>query len=199
MYEVVYDEEFMELLPSKWWANFFKKFNQINDVPVHEWKPIHQLSYFCYRFYQHYGKKYSFSLRGQPSKCPEIFLIKKAMACLGTSNQKTIREYIDWVFDYHIIPKDRKIRSVGFLSNPELCNEFHLHRKEANKITRAKELPDEYKSIISGLGLSLDTYGDLAFAKQALDQNPESHGIYETMFKKLYSIGFEYKMIERLA
>jgi len=198
MGKVIYDEQFLELLPSKWWKSFFKKFAEIEDLPNSEWKPVHQLSHFCNRYYDHYGKRYSFSLRGAPRKCSEVFMIKKISACLGTSNQITIREYVDWVFDNKIVPTLKKIRSVGFLTNPQFCNEFQLYRVEKNKITRATELPINYQTVVDELGLPVRTYGDLAFAKQAIDQNPAGRESYQLMFKNLYSIGFEYRTIQDL-
>ena len=200
MAQVVYDEEFLKLLPNKWWVNFFKKFQQIDELPNSEWKPIHQLSHFCHRYHDHYGKKYSFSLNRSPGKCPEIYMIKKVSACLGTSNQGTIREYIDWVFDRKIIPTTKKIRSIGFLTNPQFCNEFQLYRIEKKKITRVTSLPENYQVVVDDLELPVRTYGDLAFAKQAVDQNPDSKARepYKIMFNKLYAIGFEYRMIQGL-
>lgn len=200
MGKVVYDDEFIKLLPSKWWKNFFLKFQEIENVNYSEWKPIHQLSYFCSRYYKHYGKRYSFSLRGAPSKCPEIYMINKVSACLGTSNQKTIKEYIDWIFDFKIIPSGKKIRSLGFMANPQFCNEYNLYKIEKNKITRVTELPKKFQDVVDNLGLPLRTYGDLAFAKQAVDQNPNNPARepYKIMFDRLYAVGFEFKLIQDL-
>lgn len=198
MTQIVYDKEFMDLLPSKWWKNFFKKFAQVHDLPTSEWKSIHQLSHFCNRYYNHYGQKYSFSLNGPPGKCPEVYMINKVSACLGTSNQKTIRDFTDWVFDKKIIPSEKKIRSIGFMTDPRFCNEFLLYRTEQSKIIRTTKLPNDYQMVVSGLNIPVSTYGDLAFAKQAIDQNPVGREVYQIMFNKLYAIGFEYKMIQGL-
>jgi len=195
---IAQDEEFWSLLPSKWWVKFFKRFDEIDTVPEHEWQPIHLLAYFCRRFENHFGKRFSFALKGSPSKCPEIFHIKRVMGVLGTSNQIVMREYIDWVFDTKIIPINKKIRSIGFMANASYCNEFHLHRKEKKKLARTTEIPEDYKKVVDEMGLPIRTFGDLAFAKQALEENPMGREAYERMFDKLYAIGFEYQMLQGL-
>lgn len=195
---LAYDEDYLNLLPSKWWVNFFKKFAQIDTLPVHDWKPIHQLSHLTIRYKEFYNKRFSFSLKGRPSGCTEVFQIKRMMAVLGTSNQNTVKNYIDWVFDKKIIPLNAKIRSIGYFTNAQFCNEFHLQRIEASKIGRATELPSDYQEIIDGLDLSIYTYGDLAFAKQALDSEPVGREVYDKMFNELYSIGFEYSVLRGL-
>jgi len=194
------DDDFLNLLPSKWWVNFFKKFDEIDNIPISKWKPVHQLSYLTQRYEEVYGKRFSFALTGTPSKCGEIYMIKKMMAVLGTSNQKTIKEYIDWVYDRKIIPQKRKIRSVGFFINSSFCNEFHLDRIEKNKITRNTALPKEYKSVVDTFGLGLDTFGDLAFAKQAIDEEPDdkSREPYRKLFHELYRVGFQYNILDNI-
>lgn len=194
------DEDFLKLLPSKWWVKFFRKFDEIEEKPVSKWEPLHQLSYITKRYEDTYGKRFSFTLKGTPSKCAEIYLVKQMMAVLGTSNQRTIKEYVDWVYDHKVIPQQTKFRSIGFFANPKFCNEFHLNKVEQNKITRGTPLPEKYKSIVDDLGLPMDTYGDLAFARQALEQAPEaeSRKPYRVMFNELYRVGFEYSMLEEI-
>jgi len=194
------DEEFLSLLPSKWWKSFFKKFDEIDTLPNSSWKQVHQLAHLTKRYEETYGKRFSFSLRGQPAKCPEIHMINRVSAVLGTSNQRTIRTYIDWVFDKKIVPSGKRIRSIGFFANPSFCNEFHLHVAERGKITRSSNLPCDYIEVIDALDLPMRTFGDLAFAKQAVDENPNSKSRepYRVMFKKLYAIGFEFDMLKEI-
>ena len=194
------DEVFLSLLPSKWWVRFFKKFDEIEEKPVSKWKEIHQLSYITKRYEDTYGKHFSFTLTGRPGTCTEIYLIKRLMGVLGTSNQHTIKDYIDWVYDRKVIPRNKKFRSIGFFANPQFCNEFHLDRMEKNKITRGTLLPAEYKSIADKLDLPMETFGDLAFAKQALDEAPEaeSRKPYKILFTELYKVGFEYTILKEI-
>jgi hypothetical protein len=160
---------------SKPWQNFFAKFSEIDHLKNSKWKELHQLAYICKRYEQHYGRKFIFSLRNAPSKCPEIVLVKRMCAMLGTSNARTIREYVDWVYDVKIIPKNMKIRTLAFFTTPGLGNEFFIQFAEKNKINKTTELPHEYIEIIDSLGLPVVTYGDLAFVKNALEEQIVSH------------------------
>ena len=109
----------------------------------------------------------------------------------------TVKKYIDWVFDYKIRPKNMKIKSLAFFGTPGLGNEFYFYKKESEKITRNKELPLEYKEAAERLNMSMSTYGDLAFAKMALDKNPNRIKIKE-LFDKLYLEGFEVEKLKDL-
>src|SRR4030067_2910326 len=160
------DNDFLNLLPSKRWVNFFKKFDEIEMVPISKWKPVHHLSYLTKRYEEIYGKRFSFTLDRAPGKCTEIYLVKKLMAVLGTSNQRIIKEYVDWVYDKKVIPQSLKFRSIGFFANPKFCNEFHLETIEKSKIGRGTSLPIEYQLVVDRFGFEMNTFGDLAFAKQ---------------------------------
>jgi hypothetical protein len=184
--------ESIKFLPKKW-ANFFSKFKEIEGLKNSKWKPVHHLAYIDKRFREIYNKNFAYTFRGAPSKCPEIYLVKKIYAMLATTNAITIREYIDWVFDYKIIPSNRKIRTLGFFSLDGFGNEFYIYKKEKDSIKRDTELPENYKLAIEELGLPVYTYGDLAFARSALEEssNGESRKPYVVMFDKLYALGFE--------
>lgn len=193
------EENLISLLP-KVWQNFFNRFAEIETLKNSKWKEIHQLAYLSKRFEQFYGKKFAFSLKGAPSKCPEIVLVKKMCAMLGTTNATTIREYIDWVFDVKIIPNKMKIKSLAFFMTPGLGNEFHFQRNKKNQIDKMTELPNEYKEIVDVMGLPVSTYGDLAFIQHALEEEPnnESRRPYRELFDKLCAIGFETQVLKDL-
>lgn len=198
--ELEFDEAYLNLL-SKPWQKFFKKFADIETLPNSEWKPVHQLAHFSLRYKKHFGKRFSFSIKGAPSRCTEVYMFKRIGGMLGTSNQKILREYVDWVFDTKIIPNNRKIRSIGYFANTNFCNEFHLYMNEKNKIYRHTELPEAYKKIAESLDVHANTFGDLAFAKGAIDMGADDNqhtAPYKTLFNELYKIGFEYNMIEGL-
>jgi len=178
---------------SKPWLKFFKKFNEIDDLKVSKWQPLHQLAHFDRRFREHFGKNFVYSFSGPPSKCKEIVLIKKIYAMLATTNSRTVKEYIDWVFDAKIIAKNMSIRSLAYFITSDIGNEFHAYRKEKARITRSTELPDQFKSIINEFDIPASTYGELAFIKDALDKNLNIGNIdrYKDMFFKLETYGFE--------
>jgi len=199
MAKLEFDEAYLNLL-SKPWQKFFRKFAEIEEIPVSEWKPVHHLAHFALRYEQHYGKRFSFSVRGAPSRCAEVYMLKRIGGMLGTSNQKTLKEYIDWVFDAKLIPTSRKIRSLGFFANTSFCNEFHAYVSERSRIYRYTELPDEYKKVAESLDIPANTFGDLAFAKAAIDMSRDSESVapYKALFNELYKIGFEFEMIKDL-
>ncbi|KKN70810.1 hypothetical protein LCGC14_0427020 [marine sediment metagenome] len=197
--ELEFDEAYLNLL-SKPWRKFFKKFAEIETLPNSEWKPVHQLAHFSLRYARHFGKRFSVSIKGAPCRCTEVYMLKRIGGMLSTSNQKTLREYIDWVFDTKIIPSKRKIRSLGFFANTNFCNEFHMYIAEKNRIYRHTELPKEYKQIAESLDIPASTFGDLAFAKGAIDMSGDTDSVvtYRTLFNELYKIGFEFEMIKDL-
>jgi hypothetical protein len=180
---------------SKHWKNFFNKFNDIETLKISQWKPVHLLAYFDKRYREHYNKNFAYTFRGAPSKCTEMVLIKKMCAMLATTNMRIVKEYIDWVFDNKIIPKNMKIRSLAFFGAHGLGNEFFMQKAEKEKIERNTLLPEDYKTIAEQVGIPADTFGDLAFIKMAQKSNTNS-AIYDEFFSKLYSVGFEDEMIK---
>lgn len=193
------DDKVAELL-SKPWQKFLAKFDEINTLTIDKWKEPHLLGYFCQRYQKCYEQKFALSFRGAPSKCNEIYMMKKTMAMLDTTNIETVRDYIDWVFDVKIIPNQIKIRSIGFLTTPGFGNEFNQYRKKKQKIVKSTELPTKYQSIINDLDLQANTYGDLAFIKMALDQSPNSVAMepYKLLFTKLVALDFETEVLNTL-
>lgn len=188
------------VLPNKWWSNFFEKFKEIDSLKVSQWKETHHLAYICKRYESLYGRKFSFSFKSSPGKCPEMVLVKKIGPMLGTSNQSTIKQYIDWVFDEKIIPKNMHLRSLGFLTLPGLGNEFLAARAKAKIIQKTTTLPKEYQSIVDKFELPIQTYGDLAFAKNAVEEYPndESRLPYKNMLNELYCFGFDATLLNNL-
>jgi hypothetical protein len=177
---------------SKPWQKFFLKFKDIEVLRTSQWKEVHMLAYIVKRFEEAYNRNFCYSFQGPPSKCTEIVLVKRIYWMLNTSNPRTIKEYIDWVYDFKLIPKNIKIRKLSFFLQNGLANEFFAYRAEMQKISKATELPPDYQLIVSNLGLPVRTYGDLAFAKQALSYSgPSALGQYKQLFDQLHAIGFE--------
>lgn len=189
----------MQLL-SKPWQKFLAKFNDIDTLPLAEWKEVQLLGYFCKRYEKCFDNKFALSFRGAPSKCNEIYMIKKTMAMLDTVDPNIVHAYIDWVFDIKIIPSNIKIRSIGFLTTPGFGNEFNTYRTKKMKISKSTELPNKYQQIAEALSLSVVTYGDLAFVKMSLDENHEddSKNPYKILFKDLIKLGFEVETLNNL-
>lgn len=193
MANVVGKDESPNLLLSKPWQKFLAKFDEIDSLPTSKWKEVHFLGCICRKYQQLFEKPFALSYKGAPSKCPEIYMIKKIMAMLGTTNPHTIRAYVEWVFETKVVLKDVRFRSLGFFTTPSFGNEFHIAREKKLKIEKSTELPTEYKQVATTLELSVNTYGDLAFIKMALDESPdgESRAPYRLLFNNLMAIGFE--------
>lgn len=193
------DDKVTELL-SKPWQKFLAKFKEIETLPVADWKEPHLLGYFCQRYEKYYEQKFALSFRGAPSKCNEIYMIKKTMAMLNTIDVTIVHQYIDWIFDQKIIPSKIKIRSIGFLTTPGFGNEFNQYRAKKEKIIKSTELPIKYQKIADKFDLPVSTYGDLAFIKMALDQSPDSEARapYKLLFHDLIALGFEPTILNTL-
>ncbi len=188
------------LLLPKAWLNFIERFKEIETLSIDQWKELHLLAHVCKRFEQYSGKKFTLSLKGAPSKSTEIFMIRKTMALLNTISPVYVKEYIDWVFDKKIIPNKVQFRSLGFFHHTDTINQFKFQQAKSAKIQKTTQLPPQYQSIVDQLDLPVTTYGDLAFAKMALEQAPESaaRAPYKILFNDLVELGFELNILETL-
>lgn len=191
----------IESLP-KVWRTFFKKFEDIDYIKTFLWKEVHLLAYFDRRYFQYYGRKFVYSLTGQPSKCAEIVLIKKINLMLGQGNPVITKEYIDWIFDTKIISNRLKIRTLGFLTTPGLGNEFleksgKSSSQKIEKITRSMVLSQDHQNILQSFNLEMETYGDLAFAYLVFCKNPK-HPIYSKLFQKLTEENFDFGAFDEI-
>ena len=182
------------IILSKPWQKFFTRFSEIETLKNSQWKEIHQLAYIIKRYEKIYNRKFAFSFKTAPSKCTELVLVKKISWLLNTTNARTITEYIDWIYDCKIIPKGIKIRNLSFFLTTGLGNEFFIYKAEKNKIKKTTELPKDYAEAISKFDLPIATYGDLAFAKNILDERDVP--LYKEMFNTLLSVGFDYDMLK---
>lgn len=184
----------------KRWQTFFKKLDQWKELPIEEWKEYQLLGYLMDRAEKFLGRKLAITLSGQPSKCPEIFFIKKIIYSLDTTDQELVKNYIDWVFDNKIIPGNVKIRSIGYFQNNSFANQFLNNIKKSQVVTRTTNLPIEYKMIVDFFKVPAETYGDLAFVQKALEVNPddEDSETYKKMFFNLKTIGFKDSILKEL-
>lgn len=192
-------EQVTELL-SKPWQKFLAKFEEINNLPVEQWKEAHLLGYFCKRYETLYEQKYALSFKGAPSRCTEIYMIKRTMAMLDTTDPEVVKHYIDWIFDQKIIPNKMRIRTIGFLTTPGFGNVYNQYRSKKEKITKSTELPQQYKAIVDELNVDASTYGDLAFIRMALEKssNTSSMEPYLVLFNRLKELNFKPETLDSL-
>jgi len=181
----------------KSWQKFFARFEEIDTLKVSQWKEVHVLAYICRRFEEVFGRRFSVTIKSSPSKSPDIYMMKRIVAMLGTSNMRTVKEYVDWVYDTKIIPKNIRIRKVGYFITSGFANEFYFARDNAAKIKRSTALPNSYKKVAVNLGVSAETYGDLAFIKMAADQS--ASGPYNVLFANLEAMGFDLNILKEIS
>ena len=182
--------------PNVYWKRFEKRLKEYNTVPPLHWSEEQILGYLLDRYSKHYGIDFSLSYSGAPTKCSEMYCVRRMITTLGDVNGQIAKDYIDWVFDTIIVPKKMQITSLAFFFTRDICNRFKASFKKNNTITRSTNLPSQYLDILSNMEIDVQTYGDLAFVKMARDQNPVEE--YINLFKKLQAAGFDESLLSNL-
>jgi hypothetical protein len=180
--------------PNAAWRKFKERLEKYDSKPVTEWKAEELLGHICKR-YRELGSEFEYALSysGPPSKCKEIYCVRRMVLALGNEDPVISKNYIDWLFDTIIIPKKVTLTSVAYFFTDAFIRDFKIDRKKSKKVTRNTQIPHEFEIAAEELQLSIMTYGDLAFAKAAIDQDPtnEDYAPYHTLFQKLSSMGFD--------
>jgi hypothetical protein len=187
-------------LPNAYWRRFKERLESYQEVPVDDWKEEQMLGHILKRYKDIMGVDFALSYSGPPTKSKEIYCIRRTILVLGADDGPTVKQYIDWVFDTKIIPQKMIISSIAFFFTTNLILTFKRDSRKQNRITRATELPEEYQDIAIGLELDVKTYGDLAFAKVALDDDPDNEdlNIYSSLFVMLKDNGFDESILSSL-
>lgn len=184
--------------PNEQYKKFFEKFTEIEKLDTNEWKPVHLLAYFCKKYKETYQSDYKFKFNSpSPSKCFEVFQIKK-LASMLTSNPKLLQEYIDWIYLNKVVKAKRKLTSISFMTAEGLVNEYKFNVLLAGKknlnIDRSTPLPDKYKQAFQKAGLTINSYGELAFVSQMSDMSLEVIGA----FQEIEADGFDKDILGRI-
>lgn len=182
--------------PNKHWLNFIKRTERYNELPIYRWGFDQVLGYLIKRYTQYMDRPFRFSYSGAPSKSKEMFCVKRMSLNLCTENSEILKEYIDWIFDRDIIPNNRQIKTLAYFFTPGLCDKFIEYRKKSQTITRTTPLPPKFIEEANTLGLKLNTYGDLAFAKMAVESAPEDYEEYNDYFNRIRNLGFNDNLIK---
>lgn len=176
---------------SEHYKKFFNKFEEIDSLPLGEWKVLHILAYLCKKYETYYGLKYSFKFNNPaPSKSYEVYQIRK-LSNMISSDPQILKNYLDWVFDKKVIEKKKRITSLGYFTHIEIVNEFKfkfLFNKK--KIARTDQLPLNISSICLHHGFDIKTYGELAFIKHMPNQ--------EKLFNELQLIEFKINLLDEI-
>jgi hypothetical protein len=186
---------------SKPWQKFFAKFEEINTLKVSQWKEVHILAYICKRYKETYNQDWVHTIKGAPSKCNDIQMIKKIFVMFNTSNQKIVKDYIDWVFDEKLLKNKRKIpfKKISFFLTPGFGNEFVIVKKQKPEYRRSTELPDNYKWLANELGVYANTFGDLAFIKMKCNNITDNNDPYKLFLANLEALGLDISVIDTLS
>lgn len=179
--------------PNAYWRRFKERLEAYEDVPVKDWKEEQMLGHIIKRYKDVMEVDFALSYSGPPTKCKEIYCIRRTLLALGSDDGPTVKQYIDWIFDTKIIPQKITISSIAFFFTTNLILTFKKEMRRQNRITRATELPEEYINVASSLALDVKTYGDLAFAKVALEDDPDNTDLamYSNLFINLKDVGFD--------
>lgn len=160
---------------SETYKKFFNKFAEIETLPLKEWRTNHILAYICKKYEEYYKLKYTFKFNNPaPSKSFEVFQIKK-LANMLSSDPEILKNYIDWIFQYKIIEKKKRITSLGYFTHADIVNEYKFkylfNKKDVVGINRSDQLPENVAILCSTFGFDIRTYGELAFVKKMPNQD----------------------------
>lgn len=170
--------------PNEFYRKFFDKFKEIETLEPKDFKPTHLIAYFCKKYYDTYNVKYKFKFNSpSPSKCFEMFQIKKLASCL-TADPVLLKEYIDWVYLNKVVKAKRRLTSISFMTVEGVMNEYKfnvlLKQNTNDTINRSTPLPFKIKDIFHICGYIISTYGELAFLNQMTDKGVDlSNAFYD--------------------
>jgi len=184
--------------PNTKYEKFFEKFSEINTLDVNSWNVTHLLGYFCKKYQETYKTPYKFKFNSpSPTKCFEVFQMKK-LASLLTSQPKLLRDYIDWVYETKVVKAKKKLTSISFMTHEGLILEYRdsvlMAGQKGEALDRSKNLPDNYKAIFAKAGVTLSTYGELAFLSQMTEQSNE----IVNAFNELVGAGFNKDILSKI-
>ena len=186
--------------PNAFWQKFKCKLATYDADDISQWHEYHFLGHILKRYKDHIGIEFTLSYSRAPTKSPEMFCVKRMISFLGVDDNQTIKDYIDFVFDQYIIPKKVFVTSIAYFFTTNFIFEFKKKFRKESRITRSTPLPTDYKSVVNNLNIDVCTYGDLAFAKVAIENDPNSSelDIYIRMFDALKNLGFDDGVLGRL-
>lgn len=184
--------------PNAHWQKFINETKRHQELPVHRWSLNQILGYIIDRYTKHMGIPFRFSYSGSPTKSKEIYCMKRMATNLATEDPNILKQYIDWIFDKQIIPNKTPIKSLAYFFTRGLCDKFLYHYSQSQRITRTTPLPPKFVEEANSLGLQLNTYGDLAFAKMAVNNSPEDYSEYINYFDRIKNLGFNEQLLNKI-
>lgn len=179
-------------LPNAYWRRFKERLDNYDQIPVSEWKEENFLGHILKRYKDFMGFEFTLSYSGPPSKCKEIFCIRRMLLALSMDEDpESIKKYIDWVFDTVIIPQKVTITSIAYFFTINFILHFKQSLRKQKVIDRTTVLPQTYIDIALKFDMELSTYGDLALAKVAIDQGMDPDNLYFNIINEIKQAGFD--------
>jgi hypothetical protein len=186
-------------IPNDKYRKFFDKFAEIETLDVSQWKVAHILGYFCKRYKEALGTDYVWKFNNpSPTKCFEVWQANTLAAKLS-ANPKILKDYIDWAFDTLVKGKKYKPRSISFLTKEEVVIPYKMNvllvGQRNSNVDRSASLPTIYQDILQQTaGITISTYGDLAFISQA---EPLPDNIILAL-DQMVEAGFDREVLKRI-
>lgn len=194
------NEDLLKELP-KPWQKFFLKFKEIDSLDKREWKDTHILAYLSKKHEELYGRALPIAIKGAPSKCAELFFIKKMKVLLSTVNPVVIVEYIDWIFEKKLAPKRYPLKTLGFFIVSSFVPEF-LQTKETFikpvNVSRSTEFPPSYKELAKELDIDINGYSDLAFIQMKIEKTNDTSSKYFQLMENLKLLGLDINKLKEM-
>lgn len=182
--------------PNLHWQKFEERLKSIDTVPLENWKEEEALGYLLKKYKEHYKIDFALSYSGAPGKSGEMYCVRRIFTAIGTQKAWIVKNYIDWVFEKIITPQNVPVKSLAYFFTHSLCEQYRTIFRKRLVITRTTELPPDYLAVINKLNIRCQTYGDLAFIKLSVDQNPDSP--YRNLFDELNEVGFDSNILQTL-
>lgn len=186
--------------PSAHYKKFFDKFATLDSSPIENWDTTLVIAYFCRKYEQQYGVKYSFRFNSTaPLKSYEVFQFRK-LASMLSSNPIILKDYIDWWYETKIIAKKKRITSMAFLTEANIVNEYKFKKLLMGKsviVDRSTAIPPNYILIMQKHGFSFKNYGELSFAKKCVDSG-NGNEKHKEMLNDLGKAGMDLSILDKV-
>jgi hypothetical protein len=183
--------------PNNSYTKFFARFQEIDTLPLKDWKPTpHLIAYFCKKYKETFDTDYEFKFNvPQASACYEVFIMN-SVAMKISKKPETLKQYIDWVFKEKTNAKKR-FRAISVLTDEELMQIFKtkVYNKVSEGYNRSTRLEDKYLSILTQHNINISTYGDLTFAYKSLELMPDN---FKECFSKLIDDGLDVSIFDKV-
>jgi len=182
--------------PNAFWRKFKESLADYENTPVEKWEAKHLLGHILKRYNERYQIEFTLSYSRPPSKSQELYCVKRMMTSFGSAAPSVLKQYIDWMFDGYL--KKNPMKSLALFFHQGMIGKFKAQYKKSNQISRSTQLPSQYSDIVEDLKLPIFTYGDVAFAKMAVDGSPDEYPDYVTLLTRLHNAGLDDALLEQL-